>query len=122
MLHRLTVRHHFDAAHYLREYHGACSRLHGHRWQVEVTVQGSQLDELGMLVDFGVLKQALKSELQELDHHLINDLSPFTTLNPTAENLAKYLFERLLVLLAGASLKKVRVYETPDAWAEYEEE
>ncbi len=121
-MYRLTVRHHFDAAHFLRNYRGKCAQLHGHRWLVEVSVEGKALDETGMLVDFSYIKQNLKTKLAELDHGLINDFAYFQSINPTAENLAKYLFAELSHLLAGANLEKVRVYETPDAWAEYWEE
>jgi 6-pyruvoyltetrahydropterin/6-carboxytetrahydropterin synthase len=121
-LYRLTVRDHFDAAHFLRAYPGKCSQLHGHRWVVEVTVKGKDLDELGMLVDFSTVKRSLKDILEELDHRLINDLVEFTTLNPTAENLAKYLFDYMRKTFFEVALDKVRVYETPDAWAEYEED
>ncbi len=121
-MYRLTVRDHFDAAHFLRAYPGKCAQLHGHRWVVEVTVKGENLDKLGMLVDFGTVKQCLKSKLDLLDHCLINDLAEFTELNPTAENLAKYLYDYLSKSIAGVALHKVKVFETPDAWTEYGEE
>ncbi|HWJ02981.1 MAG TPA: 6-carboxytetrahydropterin synthase QueD [Verrucomicrobiae bacterium] len=121
-LYRLTVRHHFDAAHYLRAYPGPCANLHGHRWLVEVSVKGDTLDEMGMLVDFGEIKKALKGLLKTLDHSLLNDHSHFQTLNPTAENLAKFLFDELNTAIEGVALAGVKVYETPDAWAEYGEE
>ncbi|HEX3016196.1 MAG TPA: 6-carboxytetrahydropterin synthase QueD [Desulfobacteria bacterium] len=117
----LTVTDHFDAAHFLRDYPGKCAQIHGHRWTVEVTVSGQQLDNIGMLVDFKHLKNVLKDKLAEFDHHLINEHEPFVNLNPTAENLAQYVYLGLVTGLTGVSVTKVRVYETPDAWAEYRE-
>lgn len=118
---RVVIRDHFDAAHFLREYCGKCAQLHGHRWVVEIKVEGSDLDPTGMLVDFGVLKEKLAKILTELDHHLINDHEYFQINNPTAENLAKFVYDRFGSLPSGVKLREVKVYETPDAWAEYGE-
>ncbi len=119
-MYRVSVRYHFDAAHFLRSYPGKCSQLHGHRWVAEVMVKGEELDELGMLVDFGLIKTELNKALTELDHRLINEHAYFQSVNPTAENLARYLFEQLRA--ASPGLERVSVYETPDAWAEFGED
>jgi len=119
----VVVRSHFDAAHALRGYAGKCARLHGHRWTVEVAVQGSHLDSVGMLVDFGEIKAAVEEEIAALDHRLLNDLPEFASaLNPTAENLAQFLFMKLAPVLKRGSdihLVWVRVFESPDSWVVY---
>jgi len=118
-----VVRSYFDAAHALRGYAGKCARLHGHRWTVEVAVQGSKLDPVGMLVDFGDIKAALEAEISALDHRLLNDLPEFAAeLNPTAENLAQLLFTKLNPVLrrdGAIRLAWVKVYESPDTWVVY---
>lgn len=122
---RLSVKSRFAAAHHLVNYRGNCSRLHGHTWEVEVSVEGASLDHCGMLVDFNALKQAVNNVLKDLDHAYLNQLPPFNRedFNPTAENLARYVFERLKPALPpGTSLAEVRVWESPDASASYREE
>lgn len=121
-----VIRSHFDAAHFLRNYQGKCAHLHGHRWDVEIGVEGKQLDHTGMLVDFGELKKALYQVLDQLDHQLLNDIPEFAReKNPTAENLAAYLYREIkerLLLPEGLTLAGVKVYESPDAWAFYKED
>lgn len=86
----------FAAAHHLRGYDGNCARLHGHNWKVEITVSGQQLNDVGMLVDFKEIKRQGKAVLDQLDHYYLNDIPPFDAeLNPTAENIAFYLFQQL---------------------------
>ncbi len=111
----------FEAAHCLRDYPGKCSRLHGHNWQVEVSVCGSELNELGLLIDFRDLKAAVQEILMQLDHYYLNDLPAFQTLNPSAENIAKYLYEELAAssALTGLKLTKIKVWESPRAAVTY---
>jgi 6-pyruvoyltetrahydropterin/6-carboxytetrahydropterin synthase len=114
----------FEAAHCLKEYPGKCSRLHGHNWKVEVTVAGQALDKLGMLIDFKVLKQEVNTVIEALDHYYLNDIEPFSIINPSAENIAKYVFEQLVTRLAtsgGITIKLVKVWESPHAAAVYRE-
>ena len=85
----------FAAAHTLRNYPGACSRMHGHNWKVEVEVQSNELDSSGMVIDFKKIKNHTRQVTDELDHQYLNDLAPFDTINPTAENIAAYLFKRI---------------------------
>ncbi len=85
----------FSAAHQLRNFRGKCEQLHGHNWMVEVTVRGRKLDESDVLLDFAELKQATKEVLKELDHNFLNDLPYFKEINPSSENIAKYLFQKL---------------------------
>lgn len=94
-MYELTVETHFDAAHCLSGYKGKCSRIHGHTWLVSATVQTSSLDDVGMSVDFKIIRQALESIVAEFDHNVLNDIEPFRDINPTAENLAKTVFDRM---------------------------
>jgi 6-pyruvoyltetrahydropterin/6-carboxytetrahydropterin synthase len=114
----------FAAAHYLRNYEGVCSRLHGHNWKVEVQVKATQLDEIGMGVDFKVIKDATKSLIGELDHYNLNDRPPFDTINPTAENIAAYLYSELSQRLNTETVKvdAVTLWETDRACVTYTEE
>jgi len=122
-MYQLTVKKRFAAAHRLIGYHGQCAQLHGHTWQVEITVSGDRLDEKGMLLDFKELKNLVHQVIEDLDHRFLNDLSVFEHLNPTAENLARYIYDRLRPLLAPElKLSTVRVWESPDACACYAED
>jgi len=116
----LTVRTSFAAAHRLREYEGNCERLHGHNWQVEVTVASGTLDERGIAVDFRTIKSAVNDLLSGLDHRYLNEVPPFDRLNPSSENLARYLFEEMEKKVpAAARVARVTVWESEDARAEY---
>ena len=124
---RIAIRAHFDAAHFLRNYPGKCSQIHGHRWEVEVCLKGTELSATGMLVDFHDLKRTVNQTIAAYDHNLLNELPEFSpeNLNPTAENIARQLFlevRKTLELEPGTSLAWVKVYESPDAWAVYEED
>jgi 6-pyruvoyltetrahydropterin/6-carboxytetrahydropterin synthase len=107
----------FAAAHFLADYHGKCENLHGHNYTVEVSVRGRTLDSGGMLVDFGVLKNTLRSITDSLDHSLLNDRKEFLD-NPSAERIARYIFDRISVGQSGVSM--VTVWETEKNCASYE--
>ena len=119
----LTVKAEFEAAHQINGYQGKCQRLHGHNWSVEAVVEGNKLDELGMLVDFKILKSELNNVLDELDHRYLNELPIFSATNPTAENLARYIFDSLeaskIFVDSTANLKAIRVYESPRSCVTY---
>jgi 6-pyruvoyltetrahydropterin/6-carboxytetrahydropterin synthase len=116
----LTVRTSFSAAHRLREYDGNCERLHGHNWQVEVTVASEVLDDQGIALDFRAIKSAVNDLLAGLDHRYLNEVSPFDRLNPSSENLARYLFEEMEKKVPPpARIARVTVWESEDARAEY---
>lgn len=122
-MYQLTVTKRFAAAHRLQNYQGQCANLHGHTWQLEVTVKGEKLDHNGMLLDFKTLKELVGRVTSDLDHQYLNDLPFFSRINPTAENLARHIYGRLRALLAPElKLDLVRVWESPDAWAGYTEE
>jgi 6-pyruvoyltetrahydropterin/6-carboxytetrahydropterin synthase len=107
----------FSAAHVLRGYAGACERLHGHNFAVEALVEVRELDSVGMAVDFTALEAKLASITQQLDHCFLNEVDPFTEVNPTAENIAAYVWAHLqdhLPTLApgrSARLREVTVRE-----------
>ena len=112
----LTVTSHFDAAHELHGYPGECRELHGHTWDVEVTVVGSELDDVGIVYDFKRLKEDLAEVLKPLDHAHINEVPPFDALNPTAENLARELCAQLQHKVGPeVRVKEVVVWESPIA-------
>jgi 6-pyruvoyltetrahydropterin/6-carboxytetrahydropterin synthase len=111
----------FDAAHCLRDYQGACARVHGHTYRVQVLLRGNELSPVGLLVDFRDVKARLRVSIEKLDHHFINEVEPFTLINPTAENLARYFYDELGRGL-GPIVAKVTVWETPTACASYYEE
>jgi len=85
----------FSAAHYLRDYHGICERVHGHNYRVRVYVGADELDTEGIVVDFVVVKEALQRVCDRFDHTLINDIAPFDELTPTVEHLAQYFAEQV---------------------------
>ena len=85
----------FASAHTLRDYPGACSRMHGHNWKVEAEVIATQLDDIGMGIDFKHIKAAVKELTDVLDHRYLNEITPFDTINPTAENIAAWLYRGL---------------------------
>ncbi len=111
----------FSAAHQLRGYEGACENLHGHNWKVEVWVRGERLNQIGILVDFKELKNALREVLSELDHKNLNELPYFKEKNPSSENLAKFVYDRLSERFSGRDFRvfKVTVCETEGSCASY---
>ena len=119
-LYALTVRASFAAAHRLREYDGNCERLHGHNWQVEVTVESPTLDERGIALDFRILKTSLHDLLSRFDHRYLNEVPPFDGMNPSSENLARHLYEEIgKSVPAPARVSRVTVWESDDARADY---
>jgi 6-pyruvoyltetrahydropterin/6-carboxytetrahydropterin synthase len=122
-MYELSIRGHFDAAHALHGYPGECRNLHGHTWDVEVVVRGTQLDEVGIVYDFKTLKTDLAAVLEPLDHGYLNDVPPFDTENPTAENLSRYIYERLSATVGSAvEVVEVSVWESPVARITYRPE
>ena len=90
---QVSVEETFSAGHALRGYKGKCENPHGHNYRVQVTLEGPQLDNIGLLVDFTQLKHVVREIIKRLDHQFINDLEPFTVVNPSAENMAKYFYD-----------------------------
>lgn len=123
----VTVQAGFSSGHYLRNYHGKCENPHGHNYRVLVTLVGAELDETGLLLDFKMLKHVLRPTIDYLDHNMINDLEPFITLNPSAENLAHYFYQQTAQQLHEMTGGRVRVkdctvYETDTSFARYYEQ
>jgi 6-pyruvoyltetrahydropterin/6-carboxytetrahydropterin synthase len=122
----VTVQDNFSSGHYLRNYKGKCENPHGHNYRVRVTLRGAELDHAGLLLDFKDLKQVMKPVVEYLDHRMINDIEPFTVLNPTAENLAKYFFDECNQGLKQTTngrvhVKQVTIWETDTSIATYYE-
>ncbi|WP_449242385.1 6-carboxytetrahydropterin synthase QueD [Desulfovibrio sp.] len=107
---RLTVTSDFSSAHQLRNYCGKCENMHGHNFGVELCVEGDRLTpDTELLVDFKVLKQALKQVLDSLDHRHLNEAPPFDRINPSSENLARHIFHETAALLADQPVRVVHV-------------
>ena len=113
----------FASAHSLRNYPGDCSRLHGHNWQVEVSVSSQVLDDNGIAIDFREIKKQTKLVIKRVDHQYLNEIEPFDVLNPTAENIAKYFFDEVGLLINNESVKvkEVMIWETPRSAVTYSE-
>jgi 6-pyruvoyltetrahydropterin/6-carboxytetrahydropterin synthase len=118
----VMIERNFSSAHQLRGYRGKCENLHGHNYRIEIYARGRELDNIGLLIDFVELKAAADDVVQYLDHQNINELSPFDELQPSAENLAKYILERLNSQVGDERVQifKVRCFETPTSVATYE--
>ena len=114
----------FASAHTLRDYPGACSRMHGHNWKLELEVVASALDDDGMGIDFKQMKAAANEVGDRLDHRYLNELEPFTDINPTAENIAAYMYREIAAKLNSDTIrvKAVTLWETDRACVRYSEE
>lgn len=121
----VTVEASFSAAHHLRGYAGKCANNHGHNFRARVTVAGEELDETGMLIDFGVLKRWLREICERYDHASLNDVPPFDTVNPTTENLARAIAGEIGALLKqyeparALRVSEVWIQETDTNFARY---
>ena len=121
----ITVEHKFPAAHALRNYKGATEPIHGHNWRSEVTLEGPKLDECGLLADFIEVKARLDQIIGRLDHKFLNETPPFDKVNPSAENVAKFIADEVNEALnskspnAPVKVASVRVWETDSCSAVY---
>ncbi|MFH1540132.1 MAG: 6-carboxytetrahydropterin synthase QueD [bacterium] len=111
----------FSGAHHLRNYRGKCEEIHGHNWRVRVYVRAEELDKAGMVVDFKALKGAMEEVADLLDHKDVNAVAPFDEINPSAENMARFFFERVGGKVDGgrAAVSRVMVWETEGSCAIY---
>ena len=112
----------FAAGHALRNYRGKCENVHGHNYRAEVTLRGAELDAIGLLVDFVELKRVVHAVLDRMDHQWLNDFPPFDALNPSAENMAKYIYDEVSAALTakeGVRVASARLWETDTASATY---
>jgi len=114
----------FAAAHTLRDYPGACSRMHGHNWKVEVEVMAEQLDDIGMVLDFKHIRRTTHAVIERYDHQYLNEIAPFDTLNPTAENIAATIHKAVAAQLNDGriSVHATTIWETDRACARYTED
>ncbi len=121
---QLTVRENFSSAHALRYYQGKCENLHGHNYLAEMVIEGEVLTEdTNLVVDFTILKQILREEIKKIDHCNLNEISPFDKINPSAENIARYLWQCVKPRLAKfpISLYSVSISEKSAQTATYRE-
>lgn len=123
-MYEIFVRSHFSSAHHLRDYPGNCEKQHGHNWSVEVAVRCRSLDRIGMGVDFRTVKKALGEVISDLDHADLNELAYFKENNPSSENIAAYIYDRLKPCFDGkqSRLQRVTVGETPETGVSYWED
>ena len=116
-MYSIRVEGSFSSAHNLRGYKGSCEDLHGHNWRVEVVVNSGDLDKLGMVMDFRVVKVRLNSILDKMDHAYLNNIAYFKKVNPTSENIAKYIFDHMKAKIS--KLESVTVWESDNSCATY---
>jgi len=123
-LYNLKIVTDFASAHTLRNYPGACARMHGHNWKVELEVVASKLNDIGIAIDFKAMKKATNEVCDRLDHQYLNDIAPFDVINPTAENIAAYLYDEVGSLINSDHVKvrAVTLWETERACVRYCEE
>lgn len=122
-MYEVYVDEQFAAAHQLRNYKGKCEDLHGHNYKVRVTLTGPEVDATGLLYDFVALKKTIQSVICGLDHKFLNELKPFDILNPSAENIARYIFDetsrQLPAAANGAAVESITVWESDVTAATY---
>lgn len=118
---QLFVEDHFDAAHYLPDYHGKCERMHGHRFKVVIRGESPSLGPDGMAYDFAEMKRHMREELAYVDHSCLNELDEFSSVPPSSENIAVWLFGRLRTRFEAGPLRltAVEVWESPTAGVVY---
>jgi 6-pyruvoyltetrahydropterin/6-carboxytetrahydropterin synthase len=122
-MYEVSVDETFAAAHNLRGYKGKCEDLHGHNYKVRVTLEGQELDSVGLLYDFVHLKQVIHGVIGALDHKYLNELKPFDVLNPSAENIARYIYDETAKQLRrapnGTGVRSITVWESDVTAATY---
>ena len=118
----VMIERNFSSAHQLRGYKGKCENLHGHNYKIEIYARGRELDNIGLLVDFVELKESADDLVTYLDHKNLNELELFIKENPSAENVARFILERLAAKIDDdrVQIYKVRCFETPTSVATYE--
>ena len=113
-MYKLNVVSEFSSAHHLEGYQGNCHNLHGHNWKVRVEILASKTDDIGITLDFGIVKKHLNILIEKLDHSYLNELECFKNINPTSENIAKYLFDELSKKLNAEFIRvaEVEIWES----------
>ena len=122
-IYEIYVKDHFSAAHALKGYDGNCANMHGHNWIVEANIQCTKLNKLGIGIDFRDVKSVVKDVLSKLDHTTLNDVAEFGSINPTSENISKFLYAELSRRLntEHITIRKVMVFESPGCGSSYQE-
>ena len=122
-MYTLTTMVEFSSAHTLVGHSGPCKKMHGHNWKVEVEITGEKLDKIGMVVDFKEIRKATNLVVEELDHEFLNNLEPFSEDNPTAENIARYIFTKLSEEFSNKNVKvnSIKLWETDKSAVSYKE-
>jgi 6-pyruvoyltetrahydropterin/6-carboxytetrahydropterin synthase len=124
-MYKIGIEDEFEAIHFLKGDFGPETRLHGHRYRVRVTIEGGELDEFGMFFDISMLKDGLKEILSGLHYHNLNEVEGLKEVNPTVENVCRYIYEKLAHALVSkrGHIKglEVTVWESPTAFASYRE-
>jgi 6-pyruvoyltetrahydropterin/6-carboxytetrahydropterin synthase len=120
-MYEITVESHFDAAHFLRGYRGKCENMHGHRYRIVARVKASKLDDIGLACDFADLKRYLDGVLSRFDHTCLNEVRPFDKINPSAENIARTVYDELKdkIKPASVTLACVEAWESPTTGVTY---
>ena len=122
-MYEVSVDETFSAGHALRGYKGKCENVHGHNYKVRVTLAGKELDSVGLLYDFVHLKQVIQVVIGSLDHRFLNDFAPFDSINPSAENIALYIYDETSKQMKqtenGAGISSITVWETDVTAATY---
>jgi 6-pyruvoyltetrahydropterin/6-carboxytetrahydropterin synthase len=123
-MYELMIETGFSSAHQLRGYQGKCENIHGHNWRVQVYVTAETLNDIDIAIDFHELKKITNDLLSQIDHTCLNDVFPFTEINPSSENIARWISESLRKKLAGhpVSVSAVTVWESETASATYYED
>ena len=119
----LMIESQFSSAHQLRGYKGKCEALHGHNWRVQITVSSDNLNDIGIMVDFHELKDISGEVISSLDHSFLNDVFPFTEINPSSENIAKWIFDSMKKKIDSklCDVSSVTVWENETSSATYYE-
>ena len=122
-MYKLNVTSDFSAAHKLVGYDGPCKNLHGHNWKVRVAINCQKLDEIGLTIDFGIVKKYLNEITDKLDHQLLNDLEVFKKVNPTSENIARYFYDEMSkkISINDCKLAEIEIWESDKSSLIYSE-
>jgi len=120
-MYEISIEEEFAGAHFLKNYKGKCEKLHGHNWKVVITISGETLGKDGLLIDFKIIRDKLKKILEKLDHNYLNNIPFFKKTNPSSENIAFYIFQKLKVSIKDfpVKIKKVTVWENNKQSASY---
>ena len=122
-MYELMVETDFSAAHQLRGYKGKCENLHGHNWRVQIIVSSDKLNDIGIVIDFHEIKEVSREVISQLDHSFLNDVFPFTEINPSSENIAKWIYDSMYkkIKQKNCTVSSVTIWENDTSSATYYE-